>query len=387
MEWLLPKKDQERLALHRYLTSKSSHAVLIKDIMADLGWSRYMVLQNVETLRVDYQQVGDGNIVYLRLVDSNRALQVDQLQTISDTALLGEYIRNSLQFDVLMDIFLEVAQSNEMIALRHSSSTTVARVTKVEVGEELEKSGIQISDDYQLVGDERNIRILLFEALYTAYADQPTPFPADVQAATDKVEAIIEEQTHIRTTVKKAFRMIIDKLREVITLSFDNQASWFDEELRFGLGSIYSLGIGSGSYRVANLVPDVRRKFQEIYDDVCEVYQDFFGLSLSQPELELIQKALFSLNFRMLFFRQNGITHPINRQFSMSTFPIHTAFTERVVAHIAPHFGLSEAEVSTAIFNEYLNTFVLVLNNSEILPVINVTVDMIDMPALEQIII
>ena len=131
MEWLLPKKDQERLALHRYLTSKSSHAVLIKDIMADLGWSRYMVLQNVETLRVDYQQVGDGNIVYLRLVDSNRALQVDQLQTISDTALLGEYIRNSLQFDVLMDIFLEVAQSNEMIALRHSSSTTVARVTKV----------------------------------------------------------------------------------------------------------------------------------------------------------------------------------------------------------------------------------------------------------------
>ena len=71
----------------------------------------------------------------------------------------------------------------------------------------------------------------------------------------------------------------------------------------------------------------------------------------------------------------------------MSTFPIHTAFTERVVAHIAPHFGLSEAEVSTAIFNEYLNTFVLVLNNSEILPVINVTVDMIDMPALEQIII
>ncbi|MGL5747103.1 MAG: helix-turn-helix domain-containing protein, partial [Weissella cibaria] len=179
----------------------------------------------------------------------------------------------------------------------------------------------------------------------------------------------------------------IDKLREVITLSFDNQAPWFDEELRFGLGSIYSLGIGSGSYRVANLVPDVRRKFQEIYDDVCEVYQDFFGLSLSQPELELIQKALFSLNFRMLFFRQNGITHPINRQFSMSTFPIHTAFTERVVAHIAPHFGLSEAEVSTAIFNEYLNTFVLVLNNSEILPVINVTVDMIDMPALEQIII
>ncbi|MHC8518548.1 hypothetical protein [Weissella confusa] len=53
MEWLLPKKDQERLSLHRYLNAQESNAVLIKDIMADLGWSRYMVLQNVETLRID----------------------------------------------------------------------------------------------------------------------------------------------------------------------------------------------------------------------------------------------------------------------------------------------------------------------------------------------
>ena len=116
MEWLLPKKDQERLSLHRYLNAQESNAVLIKDIMADLGWSRYMVLQNVETLRIDCQQIGDGNVPYLTLVDSNRALQIEQLQTISDTALLGYYIRNSLRFDVLMDIFFEVAQSNETIA-------------------------------------------------------------------------------------------------------------------------------------------------------------------------------------------------------------------------------------------------------------------------------
>ncbi|WP_242459442.1 hypothetical protein [Weissella confusa] len=109
MEWLLPKKDQERLSLHRYLNAQESNAVLIKDIMANLGWSRYMVLQNVETLRLDCQQIGDDNIPYLTLVDANRALQIEQLQTISDTALMGYYIRNSLRFDVLMDIFFEVA--------------------------------------------------------------------------------------------------------------------------------------------------------------------------------------------------------------------------------------------------------------------------------------
>ncbi|MFR4252496.1 MAG: helix-turn-helix domain-containing protein [Weissella confusa] len=161
MEWLLPKKDQERLSLHRYLNAQESNAVLIKDIMADLGWSRYMVLQNVETLR----------------------------------------------FDVLMDIFFEVAQSNEMIAFRHSSSTTVARVTKVEVNDELAKYGIRISNNYQLVGDERNIRILLFEMLYTAYADQPSPFPDDIEALAAKVEHLVEEHTPMRATVKRAFRI------------------------------------------------------------------------------------------------------------------------------------------------------------------------------------
>ena len=44
MEWLLPKKIQERLSLHRYLNAQESNVVLIKGIM-DLGWSRYMVLQ------------------------------------------------------------------------------------------------------------------------------------------------------------------------------------------------------------------------------------------------------------------------------------------------------------------------------------------------------
>lgn len=32
MEWLLPKKDQERLSLHRYLNAQESNVVLIKGL-------------------------------------------------------------------------------------------------------------------------------------------------------------------------------------------------------------------------------------------------------------------------------------------------------------------------------------------------------------------
>lgn len=83
--------------------------------MYSLGWSRYMVLQNVTMLRIDYQQIGDCNTSYLSIVHSNRALQIEQLRTISDIALMGYYIRKSLGFEVLMDIFFEVAHSNASI--------------------------------------------------------------------------------------------------------------------------------------------------------------------------------------------------------------------------------------------------------------------------------
>ena len=68
MEWLLPKKDQERLSLHRYLNAQESNVVLIKGIMDSLGWSRYLVLQNVTMVRIDYQQIGDCNTSYFALM-------------------------------------------------------------------------------------------------------------------------------------------------------------------------------------------------------------------------------------------------------------------------------------------------------------------------------
>ncbi|MFR4252476.1 MAG: helix-turn-helix domain-containing protein [Weissella confusa] len=311
MEWLLPKKDQERLSLHRYLNAQESNAVLIKDIMADLGWSRYMVLQNVETLR----------------------------------------------FDVLMDIFFEVAQSNEMIAFRHSSSTTVARVTKVEVNDELAKYGIRISNNYQLVGDERNIRILLFEMLYTAYADQPSPFPDDIEALAAKVEHLVEEHTPMRATVKRAFRiffgiwmvrirnghviqpsepdvfkptedltanakMIVGKLKEALQTAFMVNEPWCETELRFGLGSMYSPGLGFGTYRIDNLAPKAAETFDNIYHDIASVYEEFFGLAMTEAELATIRKSLFSLNLRLLYFRMRVAfrTQP-RKQFSRARLP------------------------------------------------------------------
>ncbi|WEY48068.1 hypothetical protein P3T51_11105 [Weissella confusa] len=71
----------------------------------------------------------------------------------------------------------------------------------------MDKYGIHISNNYQLVGDERNVRVLLFEMLYTAYADQPSPFPDEVTALATNVEYLVEDHTPMRATVKRALRI------------------------------------------------------------------------------------------------------------------------------------------------------------------------------------
>ncbi|WP_373383378.1 hypothetical protein ABZM74_000825 [Weissella confusa] len=418
MEWLLPKKDQERLSLHRYLNAQESDVVLIKGIMDSLGWSRYMVLQNVTMLRIDYQQIGDCNTSYLSIVDSNRALQIEQLRTISDIALMGYYIRKSLGFEVLMDIFFEVAHSNASIGFRHSSSTTIVRETKVKVNDELDKYGIHISNNYQLVGDERNVGVLLFEMLYTAYADQPSPFPDEVTALATNVEYLVEDHTPMRATVKRALRIffgiwmtrirhghviaasetdvfkstkdltanakkVVAALRE--TMQTDHMVSepWCESEARFGLVSFYSLGLGFGTYRIDNLAPEVAQTFENIFQDVATVYEDFFGVPISKAKLAMIRKSLFSLNLRLLYFRMIDISTQPTTQFSERVYPIHTEFTRRVLKKIALYFDMPHDRIINTLYNWYLNVFVFTLDVSEILPVVTVAVDLIDMPSLE----
>lgn len=256
--------------------------------------------------------------------------------------------------------------------------------------------------------------------LYTAYADQPSPFPDDIKALAAKAEHLVEEHTPMRATVKRAFRiffgiwmvrirnghviqpsepdvfkptedltanakMIVGKLKEALQTAFMVNEPWCETELRFGLGSMYSLGLGFGTYRIDNLAPAEAETFDNIYRDVASVYEEFFGLAMTEAELETIRKSLFSLNLRLLYFRMTGISTQPRKQFSERVYPIHAEFTRRVLEKIAPYFDMPHDKIVKALDNEYLNTFVVALDVSEILPVVTVTVDLIDMPSLERV--
>ncbi|WP_259704586.1 hypothetical protein [Weissella confusa] len=180
-------------------------------------------------------------------------------------------------------------------------------------------------------------------------------------------------------------KMIVAKLQEALQTAYMVNEPWCESELRFGLGLLYSLGLGFGTYRIDNLAPEAAQTFDNIYQDVATVYEDFFGLSMTEAELAMIRKSLFSLNLRLLYFRMTGISTQPRKQFSERVYPIHAEFTRRVLEKIAQYFDMPHDKIINALYNEYLNTFVLALDVSEILPVVTVTVDLIDMPSLERV--
>ncbi len=82
---------------------------------------------------------------------------------------------------------------------------------------------------------------------------------------------------------------------------------------------------------------------------------------MTEAELATIRKSLFSLNLRLLYFGMTGISTQPRKQFSERVYPIHAEFTRRVLEKIAPYFDMPHDKIVKALYNEYLNTFVVVL--------------------------
>ena len=82
MNWLLSKKDEHRLALHQYLITHHSKSFLIKDLMAAMGWSRYLTLQATQQLNIDCQAITQSSQDFIILSDANRTITLHDLHLL-----------------------------------------------------------------------------------------------------------------------------------------------------------------------------------------------------------------------------------------------------------------------------------------------------------------
>ena len=419
MNWLLSKKDEERLILHRYLMTHHSRTFLIKDLMVAINWSRYRILQAIQQLNIDYQSITQSKQTFISVSDANRTITLTNLQLVS-TALLKEfYLRQSLRFELLLDVFLEDIHSNEAIAFRHSSSTTVVRMTKEAMREELKKQKIDISDNYQLIGDEQQIRTVMIELIYLAYADQSLPFSSATNRAIEQVQQNLMPLLTKRLTIQRILSIVFgvwytrvqnghylgkvkdtllrptkdlqDSVQELLaqmTPYLERYATGdsqnLDNELRYGVVVCYALGIGDTRDYFENLTAKSKRLMTDLFDQVALTYRLFFNQAMSVNQHETMTKLLIPLFIRLTYFPPQDNNLPTDVAFQTDTYPIHAAFTKSVIQNLAQVSRYDMTHLMGMMFNPLLNAAVKLIPVKEVLPVITITIDLIDMPALEE---
>lgn len=418
MNWLLSKKDEERLMLHRYLMTHHSRTFLIKDLMTAVNWSRYRILQAIQQLNIDYQSMTKSKQTFIKVTDANRTVTLTNLQLIGAASLKGFYLRQSLRFEMLLDIFLEDIHSNEAIAFRHSSSTTVVRMTKEAMRTELREQGIDISDNYQLIGDEQQIRTAMIELIYLAYADQSLPFSSATNRAITQVQQNLVPLLTKRLTMQRILaivfgvwytrvqnghhiepmdddllrptkdlqdnvRNLLNQMAPYLQKYFQNDQLGLDIELRYGVLVCYALGIGDASDYLVNLTAKNQHKVTTLFDQIAYSYQNFFKHSMPTSQRQAMVELLTPLLIRLTYFPPQDNQLPTDMAFQTTSYPIHTAFTKIVIQKLAQVFQYDTSQLLGTMFNPLLNAFIKTISVKDVLPAITITIDLIDMPALE----
>lgn len=414
MEWVLEKQLQQPLQLFKIIWKADNTYIGLNDVMSQTGWTPYMVnrvLTDVSDIYHSMTALYSGV-----LLSEGNILNIANLQKVQYTDLMAYLFKRSLAVSILIDIFFERVTSNEGIAQRYASSKNTIRQMKNDLNRKLETIGLSISKDYKIVGNERTIRLFFFNIFYTSYVDDQFPFNSLVRQKAIQVELILRRTANTQLTMKHAIRyayavwcvrvshghylteniqdplkpeamlssMMQKRLRlldNIIAPMFPDKPAIKTMELRSVLAAIYAFG--EIDHSAEDLTPAMTAKFDDIQLAIANAYVKTFHRAIQPSILEKLEKVLFPLHFRLLYFGTSGIGQPINKQQYAKEFPIHYQFVTTVALELQTVF-IDCDNLFDKILTEYLTATIMNFEVSETLPVVTVTLDMADLPALQK---
>lgn len=174
MKWMHEKQDRNKLKMFRYL--KENGEAPITQIMTDLDLSRYLVTTTVEQLVVDIE-ILTGVPDSIVIEDGSDVIFKLPIQLLDWEALGLHYLQISIRGQMINDLFHERITSWEDFAFKVDVSVPKMYKERAAVIEEIAREGIEISKDYQLVGNEAHIRLFKLQLLSYYNGRRESPFP------------------------------------------------------------------------------------------------------------------------------------------------------------------------------------------------------------------
>ena len=418
MEWMIEKKDRQKVELLRYLVSRPEIKLPLKVVQEYFDWSKYMVLSTIRGLFDDMQEFYGEEPSFFKLSEDEKMIELTQNRNVDSNVFALQYMRQSIPWQLMRETFNETMRSYEDFAVRNLTTVSSARNGKLQLDEFFEQHGITITQDYTLTGNEAEIRAVYFRLFVKYFADRIFPFSAEELAlANQAIKAIIKiispEETKIRQSKRIALRFstaiwlerlqlghfveddaiddlllpndqLNDKSQRLIAY-FEQQGKLrvpdisdehLHREARYALIALFSIDVGYEVGRYENLTPSAAGMIEGFIRLVDRHYDDFFGYQLTARERDLIREVFFGTLIGAVVSPTSDDRQMVVRfDAAYEQFPLMADFTLNLIDDIAERRQLDVTAARNAYFEILYVGFASVFDMHRVFPKIKVAID------------
>ena len=428
MQWMIEKKDRQKVALLEYLMQRPELRLSIKMVQEAFDWSKYIALTTIRDLVADLATFYPDLEPFVTLSDDEKTLILNRERNYDATMFRLNYLRESIPWLLMKELFDETMHSYDDFAVRNLTTVSTTRNAKLELDDYFAGHGVVITPDYTLAGNESEVRSMYFRIFQLYFADRAFPFENSdeqlINRILDEVTRYIKpDDERLRETKRIAIRFTIaiwlGRLQHGHVISNDDvdafllpndqlnertrQLTAYVEQLvmqlfptltaedahregRYVVMGFFSIGVGVEMNRRENMTPLFMNMLAAFIQIVDTHYNKLFNAHLTALE----QDAFFEVFFELMVAAVTSPTpdegrNRVRLDAAYEQFPLMAELALAVIDDVAERRHLDITLARGAFFEVLYTGFASIFDMHQVFPKIKVALDINYQIGLESI--
>lgn len=364
MEWMIEKKDRQKVELLRYLVSRPEIKLPLKIVQEYFDWSKYMVLSTIRGLFDDMQEFYGEEPSFFKLSEDEKMIELTQNRNVDSNVFALQYMRQSIPWQLMRETFNETMRSYEDFADRIFPFSD----------EELALANQAIKAIIKIISpEETNIRQSKRIALRFSTAIWLERLQLGHFVEDDAIDDLLLPNDQLND---KSQRLIAYFEQQVKLRVPDISDEHLHREARYALIALFSIDVGYEVGRYENLTPSAAGMIEGFIRLVDHHYDDFFGYQLTARERDLIREVFFGTLIGAVVSPTSDDRQMVVRfDAAYEQFPLMADFTLNLIDDIAERRQLDVTAARNAYFEILYVGFASVFDMHRVFPKIKVAID------------
>lgn len=205
MDFFLEKENIQKLNVITHLELCAAKMAPISEMVTNLNMSEFLIIKAINGVIADIETF---NISELKVILQDKKVSLHISETGSLQILRWHYLQQSIHFKLFHTIFMHTATSLEKFAEEHFISFSKAYLLKTQLEEYLNKYEIKISSELTFIGDEKKIRMLLFNFYFVRFSGLTFPFTSGIKELANKLSLQIKENLRIQISETQSLKLL-----------------------------------------------------------------------------------------------------------------------------------------------------------------------------------